>query len=148
VHKSAYAAIAADPETDAVWDAAITAGKVIILPNLRGTYDGGAPVTTPGYGRVKDKTTGYNFTANITDPVYAANYDFYASLAGTSSYHFVFLTETQGHLTQVPVNVAPKNPVTDNLDDEVTWQSDITWSAKFAPKPFLAPQAIFQCITP
>jgi hypothetical protein len=145
VHKSYYETLMADPTDASIWQTGITDGKIVIMPNLRGTYDGGTAVTSPGYGRVSLKTTGYNYTANIHDPVYADNYDFYASLVGNSGWHFAFLTETQGRITQVPVNVSPKDPITDSLDDAVEWQSDISWSAKFAPKPFTAPQAVFQC---
>jgi len=149
IKKSYVDQLLVDPETAATWDAGITAGDIVISPNLRGTYDGGAPVQVNGYGRVDQKTTGYKFTAQIHDPVYADNYDFYKSLAGNSGLHFAFLTETQARITEVPVNVTPKDPITDVLDDAVEWVSDITWSFKFPAKPFTAPQSVFQCgVTP
>ena len=37
--------------TASEWTAAITAGNIIIIPETRGTYDGGTPKMGAGYGR-------------------------------------------------------------------------------------------------
>lgn len=148
VHEDAYADIMADPTNPTVWQTAIAAGKVVILPKLKGTMDGGTPKVVDGYGRTKNRTIGYDLSASVEDPVYAANWAFYNSLVGKSTWHFCYLTETQAHLSGVPVSVAPKNPITNSVDDAVVWVSDITWFERFTPAPFTAPAGIFTCTAP
>ncbi len=146
VHKNRYAAIAADPTNAAVWQAGIDANEIIILPELRGTYDGGTAVFGAGWGDSKQTYTGSSFKATISDRVYQDNWPHYRSLVGKNNWHLVFLTETQGHITGKTVTVAPKPIVTDNTEDVVFWQSEVSWSEYFSPSPFLAPLEIFACI--
>lgn len=145
VSSSVYDTIIGDPTDPTAWTDAITAGTVVILPELRGTYDGGTPKLVTGYGDRKEKYLGSDFKASIIDPIYKENYAHYRSLVGKTTWHFAYLTETQVHITGVPVTVAPKNPITENVDDEVTWQSDISWFEYFPPQPFDAPMEVFTC---
>lgn len=145
VHRDAYAVIAADPTDPALWQSQIDLGLVIILPELRGSYDGGSPKMVAGYGDRKEKYLGSDFKAVLTDPVYAANWNHYYSLVGKTQWHLAYVTATKVRLTTVPVTVAPKDPITENLEDEVVWVSDVTWFEYFPPKPFDTPVDIFNC---
>lgn len=142
---TAYATIMADPTDAQLWTDAITAGDVIVLPQLTGTFDGGAPKYGPGYGDLKEKFLGSDFTAVIKDPVYKENWAHYKSLAGKSNWHFVYITESQLHVSGKAVNVAPKNPITENVDDDVVWEAEIKWFEKFTPAPHDAPLSVFVC---
>lgn len=146
VHADSYAAIAADPTNATIWQNAIDAGNAFILPNLRGSFDGGTPKIGPGWGRSKGNYDSSDFKATINDKVYKENWAHYRSLVGKTNWHFCYVTETQGHLTSVPVTVAPKNPISENVDDLITWQSEVTWTEFFTPAPFDAPLAIFTCV--
>jgi hypothetical protein len=59
------------------WIAGIEAGKIIIVPATRGTFDGGSAVTAQGYGHIEQITTGYNFTLAARDPYYKQNQNFW-----------------------------------------------------------------------
>jgi len=142
---SAYAEIMTDPTDPLKWEAAAAAGDFIVLPELSGTFDGGAPKYGIGYGDSKERYQGSDFVANIKDPIYKENWTHYRSLAGKSNWHFVYLTETQLHVSGVPVTVAPKNPVTENVDDDVIWESEVKWFEFFTPAPHDAPMDIFIC---
>jgi hypothetical protein len=146
VHKNRYAALIAAPLLDATWQDGIDAGEIIVLPELRGSFDGGTPKIGAGWGRNKGTYIGSDFKATINDRVYQDNWAHYRSLVGKTNWHFAYITETQGHITSVPVTVAPKNPITENVDDVISWQSDVTWFEYFTPAPFDAPLAIFECI--
>jgi hypothetical protein len=146
IHQDAYAAIAANPTDAATWQAQIDLNLVMILPNLRGTFDGGTPTLGNGFGRKKSEYISSDFKATITDKVYKRNWAHYRSLVGKNTWYFCYVTETQGHISGVPVTVAPKNPITDSVDDIITWQSDVTWTEFFTPAPFDAPLEIFGCV--
>jgi hypothetical protein len=145
LRKSARAAILVDPTDPLLWQAAIDAGDFIVLPELSGTFDGGAPKYGPGFGDQKEKYLGSDFVANIKDPMYKENWPHYKSLVGKSNWHFVYVTETQLHISGVAVTVAPKNPITENVDDDVIWEAEIKWFESFTPAPHDAPLEIFEC---
>lgn len=147
LHKSVIAIILANPTNAALWATAKADGKFIPLPELSGTFDGGSPVYTPGYGDQKERYAGSNFTAAVKDPVYAPNWEHYNSLAGKTTWHFVYCTGSKMHITGVPVTVAPKNPVTENPDDDVVWDSEVKWFETFTPKPHDIPAGVFECTT-
>lgn len=147
IHKSVYPLINADPSNEAVWLAQIAAGKVILLPLLTGTFDGGSPVYVTGFGPQKQRLSGFDFKATIKDPVYAKNWAHYKSLVGKSSWHFAYGIETQIHITGKPVTSTPKAPITDNLDDLVVWETEIAWTEGFTPAPHNSPD-VFSCSNP
>jgi hypothetical protein len=134
-----------DPTSAAVWEAAKAAGDFIVLPELAGTFDGGAPKYGPGYGDSKEKFLGSDFVANLKDPLYKLNWPHYKSLSGKSSWHLVYVTETQVHVSGVAVTVAPKNPISENVDDDVVWESEVKWFESFTPAPHDAPMEVFAC---
>jgi hypothetical protein len=142
---AAYPAVMVDPTSAAVWNTAIAAGDFIVLPELSGTFDGGAPKYGPGFGDTKEKFLGADYAAVIKDPSYKENWPHYRSLVGKSSWHLVYVTETQLHISGVPVTVAPKNPITENVDDDVIWESEVKWFETFTPAPHDAPMEIFTC---
>lgn len=143
INASALAAILADPTSSAGWNTGINAGKVIILPELSGTFDGGTPKMVAGYGDQKEQYSGSDFKATIKDPMYKANWAHYRSLVGKSTWYFAYLTETQVHITGKPVTVSPKNPITENTDDDVIWEAEISWFEHFTPAPHDAPLTVF-----
>jgi hypothetical protein len=147
VHTSVFAAIAADPSNATLWNTHIAAGKIIILPELQGTFDGGTPKLVAGFGDLKERYSGSDFKSTIKDPVYKKNWAFYRSIVGKQTWHYYFCTENFGHLTSKPVTVAPKNPITENVDDVVIWEADISWFENFSPAPHDIPD-VFACVNP
>lgn len=134
-----------DPTSPVEWRAGILAKKIIIIPEVNGTFDGGSEVEGPGYGDQVSKLTGYDFQAVYNDPNYKFNADFYNSLKRSRNWRFAYRTETQTHLTENTVTVIPKNPVTENLTDEVVWNVTVKWSETDLPVPFDTPVGIFTC---
>jgi len=144
IHKSVVAAILDNPSDPAVWAQHIASGKVIVLPMITGSFDGGSPRTVPGYGDFKERHSGFTFGITFRDPVYAKNYNHYKSINGKTSWHYAFVTESLIHITGVPVSATPKVILSDSTDDLVVWETAMTWDEKFAPAPHAAPD-IFAC---
>lgn len=126
------------------WTAAINAGDIIIIPQVLGSFDGGAEVESAGYGRQSTNLTGYNFSANFKDPNYKLNATFYNALKNSRAYKFAFVTETQVHISENAVAVIPKNPVTENLTDDVVWDVTVKWAGADLPEPADVPPGIFE----
>lgn len=134
-----------DPTNPTEWVNGIRNKQIIVIPKTNGTFDGGSEVTSPGYGDQATKVTGYNFTSVFNDPNYALNADFYNALKRSSNWKYFYRTSSKVHITEVNVNVIPKNPVTDDVNSDVVWQVNVTWSDEDLPVPYTAPAVISTC---
>jgi hypothetical protein len=137
-----------DITTSASWTAGITAGKIIVLPTTRGTFDGGSAVTAQGYGDNAQITTGYNFTLTARDPAYKQNQKFWNLIAKRKDLKVAYRTETLVHISDVPVSITPTNPVEEGLDSVVDWQVSFTWTSSNLPEPYDATalkSTVFTC---
>lgn len=133
-----------DPSNRAEWVTGINNRSIFIIPEVAGSTDGGTPTTGPGYGDQATKTLGIAFTSNFRDPNYTQNADFYDGLKDSRAYRYAYKTGTQIHITDSAVSVTPKNPVTEEINSDVTWDVDVSWSQKGVMRPFDAPTGIFE----
>lgn len=125
------------------WQTAINNSDVIVIPSVNGSFDGGAEVESPGYGSQSTQITGYNFSANFKDPNYKINAAFYNALKNSRAFKFGYVTATQVHISDNTVTVIPKNPVTENLTDDVVWDVTVKWAGADLPEPNDIPPGIF-----
>jgi hypothetical protein len=121
--------------TAATWIAGITAGKIIIVPSTRGTFDGGSATTSQGYGDNSQIVTGYNFTLTARDPAYKQNQKFWNLISKRKDLKVAYRTDTLVHISDKPVSITPTNPVEEGLDTVVDWQVSFTWSSSDLPEP-------------
>lgn len=136
-----------DPSSPTQWRTGFLADKIIIIPQTKGTFDGGAEVEGPGYGDQSTRLTGYNFSANFEDPNYKKNCGFYNNLKNSREWRFAYRTGSQIHITDTVVQVIPKNPVADDLNSEVVWNVIVKWSDNDLPCPFDVPPGTFDACT-
>lgn len=132
-----------DPSNPVEWRAGFLAGDIIIIPQTKGTFDGGSEVESPGYGDQATRLTGYNFQAQYQDPNYKNNCTFYNTLKNSRAYKFAYRTQTQIHITTTTVQVIPKNPVQEDTTSEVVWDVLVKWSGNDLPCPYDVPETIF-----
>lgn len=133
-----------DPSDPTEWQQGIADKKIIIIPQVNGTYDGGSEVEVAGYGDQQTKLTGYNHQLTYNDPDYKHNCDFYNAIKWTRNYKLAYRTETQVHMVDDIVQVIPKNPVTEETTSEVVWNVLVKWSGEDTPCPYDAPIGIFE----
>jgi hypothetical protein len=134
-----------DPTNPLQWQAGILEKKIIIIPDVNVTFDGGAETTGDGYGDQQTKLLGYNFTLEYKDPSYKNNANFYNEIKKSRNFYIAYRTETQVHFSDVTVQVIPTNPVTANTTDEVVWDVKVQWSNGDVPTPYDAPAGTFVC---
>lgn len=134
-----------DPTDPTEWEAGIANRDIIVIAEVLGSFDGGAAVEGSGYGDQQTKLTGYNFELSYKDPNYKQNADFYNAIKNSRAYKVAYRTETQVHISENAVSVVPRNPVTENLTDEVVWDVLVKFSQGDLPAPVNTPAGIFQC---
>lgn len=132
-----------DPSNPVEWQTGFDNGDIILIPQTKGTFDGGAEVTAPGYGDQNTRLTGYNFQVQYQDPNYAQNCNFYNAIKNSRQYKFAYRTSSKIHIVDYTVQVIPKNPVQDDVNSEVVWDVLVQWSGKDVPCPFDVPPTIF-----
>ena len=132
-----------DPSDPTEWEAGFLSGDIILIPQTKGTFDGGAEVESPGYGDQVTRLTGYNFQLQYQDPNYKQNCTFYNTLKNSRAYKAAYRTETQIHIIDTTVQVIPKNPVQEDTNTEVVWDVLVKWSGKDVPCPYDVPPGIF-----
>lgn len=132
-----------NPANPTEWNAGIANRSIFIIPEVTGSADGGTPVTGPGYGDQSTKQLGIDFTANFRDPNYTQNADFYDGLKNSRAYKFAYRTGSQIHISDNSVSISPKNPVTEEINSDVTWDVDVAWSQKSVMRPYDTPNGVF-----
>lgn len=136
-----------DPSDPTEWTAGFIAGDIILIPQTKGTFDGGQEVEAPGYGDQVTRLTGYNFQVQYQDPNYKLNCTFYNTLKNSRQWKFAYRTETQIHIVDTTVQVIPKNPVQEDTNTEVVWDVLVKWSGRDVPCPYDVPPGIFDACT-
>lgn len=117
------------PLTKTEWTAAIEAGNIIAIPNVKGSSDGGSPITADGYGDASERLLGYDYTLNISDPAYKDNTDFYEA-AEKETWNVAYCTETLLHYTNEDVKLKATDPIETGTDSEVVWNLELKWRSK------------------
>jgi hypothetical protein len=136
IDKSLKAAITeANIASETWWAQHIESGKIKIIPNTRGTFDGGTKKTVTGFGDDKEKIIGKTFAAVVNDINHTGNEGFYEALENNyKDYIFAFRTKNELRVaTDVMTGLEVKDAVEEDTDTTVVWQANITWDQN-APK--------------
>lgn len=132
-----------DPTDPTEWQEGFASGDIILIPDTRGNYDGGAEVEGQGFGDQVTRLTGYNHQLQYQDPNYAPNWTFYDLVKRTRGYKVAFRTATKIHLVNATVQVIPKNPVQEDPNTDVLWDVLVKWASLSSPRPYDVPPGIF-----
>ena len=145
IHKSFYTQLISDPESNVVWEAGITAGLIVILPQTQGEYNGGEPIFSRGFGYSEQTLMAYNFNVSYKDPDYINNISHYNSITGSRNFYIAFCSETIMRISQRPGTLIAKNPITNSLKDEVNYLLTYSWTHNLMPLEYEIPDNILVC---
>jgi len=149
LQKTTYAFVDIEDATE--WETAIAAGNILIIPNVRGSSDGGNWTTTEGYGDTAEETESFEETITFNDKNFLNNVANYNTLARGSGYYLGFVTATRGYVSSNAATFKPKRPISSDAKQSVTGEIEGKFVQSEMPIPFTYPQAIFDCfriITP
>ncbi len=114
------------------WTAAIEAGNIIAIPNVKGSSDGGSAITGDGYGDQTERLLGYDYTLTVSDPAYKDNSEFYQN-AEKETWNVAYCTETLLHYTDQAVSLKATEAIEDGTDSEVVWSLELKFRTKDKP---------------
>ena len=72
------------------WNTEITAGRVVVIKNVKGSKPKSTANEIEGFGRESSRTVGREFTANYMHPDVEGNEDFYNVLNYDSAHRFAY----------------------------------------------------------
>jgi hypothetical protein len=129
------------------WEDGKTSGDIIVLPETSGSYDPGDPKELKGFGSRKFSYGPREMVLSVNDPDYTDNYHFYNEISRRTNLVPFFVTSNLVHIFDKPASIKAKDPVADDLEEEVIWmvESKVT-SENLPSKHALAPIAsVFEC---
>ncbi|RNC66476.1 hypothetical protein [Proteiniphilum sp. X52] len=128
----------------------INNGDIVVIPNVRGTYDGGTPKTITGFGRQAEKVVGKTHVIVWNDKNHSKNGSFYSYLEDNPTGYFIgWTTENEFRVSGKKLDkVEVKDPVEEDVESLVLWQVTVTWtqSNPNIPKVFLMEDDIKELI--
>lgn len=147
VKRSYYATLKADPTDRSLWEAGIAAGSIIVIPETSGTYDPGDPKELKGFGKRAKSYGKRTMKLTISDPVYYENYAFWNEIIDRTDLIPWFCTSSLLHLFDAPATIKAKDPVADDLEEEVVWTVDHEIVSKNMPAlyPYADIEDLFTC---
>lgn len=122
VTTSYLAVLLAAINNPATWEAGIASGDIIMLPQTSGSYDPGDPKELKGFGDIKVSYGPREMVLMLNDPDYVDNYAFYNEISRRSNLVPFFRTSNSVHVFDKPASIKAKDPVADDLEEEVIWQ--------------------------
>ena len=114
------------------WELQVGLGNIFIMPETRGSFDGGTPKYITGYGSTKEKKVGDDYILSVSDPNYVDNVLFYQE-AEKHLWNIAYLSETQLNYVAQDVTLTAKAPIEEDLETDVAWDLELKWFSKLKP---------------
>ena len=127
---------AGSEQAASTFESIIESGKLHLISETTGTFDGGSAQTGDGYGDEETRLLGYLYTLSFKDPSFSGNKDFYER-AESEHWKLIWRTETLLHFADKPAGIQAIAPIEQDLTSAVAWNVTATWKSK--NKPEIAP---------
>ena len=137
-----------NPLTKIGLQALIAQNKLWVMPETRGTFDGGTPKMAVGYGDKKERQIGSDYVLQVKDPVYSENAVFWGQVENIQDWNIAFRTETQLAVVYDDTMITTKDNVEEGLDTELVWNIECKWFSKSKPVLIAYPKGLFLDLKP
>lgn len=134
-----------DPSNNQYWVDLIEAGYAIVIPNVKGTYDGGAVTEAGGFGGQVSMLDQRNHTLNYMHLFSCENLDFYNILSKQNNLEAWFMTGTRIFKSGAPVMVYATMPIEESFSSTMLFNVTVKWSNEDMPQCFDRPGALANC---
>ncbi len=146
--KLAYlATVVGAPTTASVWEDGKASGDIIMIPETSGSYDPGEPKELKGYGNRKVSYGAREMTLAFNDPDYVENYAFYNEIINRTNLVPFFCTSDLVHIFDQVASIKAKDPVADDLEEEVVWRVECKVTSENLPTKhsLTSIRSVFSC---
>lgn len=130
------------------WLTGIENGDIKFIPKTRGNYDGGTPKYGEGFGRVKQRTLGYDYKLQFKDEDFRNNSDFYDAIDESNAWTLAWFTESLVWHSRATVTIAVKDAIDEDIEKDIWWDCEVSWFHRNKPLKAEAPEDIAEsCFT-
>jgi len=128
------------------WQTAINNKDVYVFPKTRGTLEQ-TETESQGFGDQSMVVDGYDFVANIFDPNFVDNVDFWNAIKKSNNYKLGWRSESKTYLSDEAVGIIPKAPVAEDIKLAILWNIAFKFSQEDYPTPNDIPGTVFdRCV--
>lgn len=117
--------------------------KLFVMPETRGTFDGGTPKMSTGYGDNKERLIGHDYVLQAKDLNFADNYEFWQAVESVDAWNIAYRTENYLAVVYSDVTITTKAPAEEGLDTEIVWNIEAKWYSKEKPTLIVYPANLF-----
>jgi hypothetical protein len=134
-----------DPTLNQTWVDIICNDYGVIIPNVRGEYNGGEAKEGDGYGRVLTRRQSTTHELTYFHEYSCENVDFYNLLNYSRSYELWYTNGNKLWRSGVVVFASAKAPITADPSDTIEFEVMARWSNKNLPTCSDAPSIFQSC---
>ncbi len=134
-----------DYSDTAQWAAGIESGQIFVIPETNGTYDGGTPTYSTGFGDADQSYDSSTFKLVVKDPNFIGNRAFYNALKKSRNYRVAWRSETILQISDVACTAVGKAPIADDIKSVRTRDVEITFTQSDDPTEVTMPDGVFVC---
>lgn len=133
-----------NPSSAQDWVNLICNNLAIVIPSVRGTYDGGSPIDQNGYGRIPTSRVGANHEVQYMHLWQCENIAFYNSLMRLAGdFEFWFATGSKLHRGGKGLYISVQTPITEDVSSAMEFQVTVRWASYDLPLCYNLPPYIF-----
>lgn len=136
-----------DPEDNQSWKNIICNGHGIIIPAVRGTYNGGEMKEGPGYGRVPTRRQSTNHEVAYMHPYNCDNVEFYNILNRSYDYTLWYSNGVRLWHSTEAVHASAQAPMSDDPSDDMEFNVTAKWVNFDLPYCWNVPSIFENCET-
>lgn len=111
------------------WLYYISLKQAYILPEVRGSYDGGKESTSEGFGAQQNRVTGMLHTVEYAERMRVENLGFYNVARRRSDLRLVYVTERYLWWAPSLAKIAASKPIEAGLDTENIFKVSVQWAS-------------------
>ncbi len=126
-----------------VWKAWILNEDAVVVPNVRGAYDGSTEVVAEGYGSQLNRVTGLTHVVEYFQLMRCENVAAYNKIKRNRDLVFFFRTENSLWHSLNAVKVFPQMPVELDMGKEIELKVTVEWSHPDLPECIVPPPGVF-----
>lgn len=139
-------AFANDDLSDATeWERGITEGKIIIVPDVRGSIPAATFNEEDGYGDRESDISSLTFELTFFDRNYGANCATYNALMKNGNYRVAYATENYVHLSDLPAVIMPAQVIPESNKEKARYEVKARFTQYGMVCPQDRPADVFDC---
>jgi len=133
-----------DPTNPLEWLYYLTRKWAFVIPEVRGSYDGGKETTAEGFGAQQSRVVSMVHTIEYFERMQAENIPFYNAARRRSNWRVYYVSERYLWQADGTAKISAAKPIEAGLDTENVFKVSLQWTHIDFAEPHEIPPGIFE----